>query len=138
MIRDIVKDQSVLSHKCEAATAEDSEIAQDLLDTMAANENCACLAANQIGVPKRIIAYYEQDEPRVMYNPRIVAGMRPYKVAEACLSLDEQHTVTRYYAIQVSYEAIVDGKLVTRKRRLQDWDAQVVQHAIDHCNSLLV
>lgn len=90
MIKDIVKDEEFLSKPAEPATPEDADVAQDLLDTMAANEDCAGLAANQIGSTKAIIAFLGAHGPQVMYNPKIVATMVPYKVSEGCLSLDRE------------------------------------------------
>jgi peptide deformylase len=139
MIKELVKDQELLSKPAQPATIDDLQVAEDLRDTMASLDNCACLAANQIGSDKAVIAYGEDDgDVRVMFNPKIKAAMRPYRTAESCLSLDEPHEVTRYFMIKVAYEAPLDGKLVERSRKLVDWEAQVVQHAIDHCTGKLV
>lgn len=140
MIKELIhNDEEFLAKPAEPATAEDAQVAQDLLDTMKARENCACLAANQIGSTKAVIAFCdEKDRIVVMFNPRVKAGMRPYRVEESCLSLDEPHTVTRYFTIRVAYEELVDGALVARTHRYEDFVAQAIQHAIDHCNGRLV
>lgn len=138
MIKEIIKDEEFLKQPAEPATPEDAEVAQDLLDTMAAQESCACLAANQIGVNKAIIVYDDNETPRVMYNPRIKSAMRPYKATETCLSLDKDSEVTRFFDVKVIYEELVDGNLLQREVRLRDWVAQIVQHAIDHCKGRLV
>lgn len=140
MIKELVKnDTEFLSKPAEPATAEDAQVAQDLRDTMESRESCACLAANQIGSTKAIIAFSDKnDKIVVMFNPKIKAGIRPYKIGETCLSLDEPHTVTRYFTIRVTYDALIDGKLVPKTGRYEDWVAQAIQHAIDHCNGKLV
>lgn len=138
MIKEIVTDMEFLKVPSAPATADDAEVAQDLIDTMAAQENCACLAANQIGVQKCVIVYDDNGTPRVMYNPRMLAGVRAYQAAESCLSLEFESNVKRFFEIQVVFDELVDGALVNRKARLKDWEAQVVQHAIDHCKGKLV
>lgn len=140
MIKDIVKDREFLSLPAEPATAEDAQVAQDLLDTMASLEDeCASLAANQIGSRKAVIAYEREDgKTFVMFNPKITAFMKPFKITEACLSFDEETEVKRFQVVTVAYEILVEGKLVPRKTKLTGWTAEVVQHAIDHCAGKLV
>ncbi len=89
MIKEIVHDQILLSQVAEPATAEDAAVAQDLVDTMNSLEDCACLAANQIGVNKAIVAYEQKGHVFVLYNPKIMAGMKPFKTMEGCLSLGD-------------------------------------------------
>lgn len=140
MIKEIVKDPEFLSLPAEPATADDAQVAQDLLDTMASlEEDCASLAANQIGSRKAIIAY-ERDDGRVfvMYNPKLAAFMSPYKTIEACLSFEVESAVKRFKTVTVAYEALVDGKLEPRRTKLTGWNAEIVQHAIDHCAGKLV
>ena len=139
MIKEIVHDQILLSQVAEPATAEDAAVAQDLIDTMNSLEDCACLAANQIGETKRIVAYLnEAGRPQVMYNPRVTQKLKPYTAVEACLSREEPTAVTRYDWVRVSYEVLVDGELVERKKKLEGNAAQAVQHMIDHCEGILV
>ena len=139
MIRELVKDEEILSKKCEPATAEDAELAQDLVDTILAQEDGACLAANQIGVAKAVVVYLDDDKkPHVLYNPRIMMGLRPSKVVEGCLSHDELVRVTRYDKVKVSFDELVDGALKPRKRDYTGWIAQMIQHMVDHCNGKLV
>lgn len=140
MIKELVKDDAVLSQQCEPATADDAAVAQDLLDTLASLDDASCLAANQIGVTKAVIVYIDQnDKPRVMFNPVFKRGLRPYKTAELCLSREEEAAkVTRYDQITVAYDELVDGQLVPRTRKMQGWTAQIVQHMIDHCKGKLV
>ncbi len=140
MIKEIVTDDEFLSRPSEKATAEDASVAQDLLDTIAADEEAACLAANQIGVLKAVVVYLdEQDKPYIMYNPVLKQGLYPFKANETCLSHgDKEMKVTRFNKIQVAYDDLVDGALVPKKRKLEGWTAVVVQHMIDHCNGKLV
>ena len=140
MIKEIIRDKEFLSQTPEPGTAEDAQVAQDLVDTIMANqEDCACLAANPIGYCKAIAAFKLDDEdPQVMFNPRIKAAMKPYKAFENCLSLDEGSNVTRFDDIKVVFEELVDGQLVARQKRYTDWTAEIVQHCIDHCHGRLV
>ena len=139
MIKDLVRDQDILTKKCERATAADADMAQDLLDTMASIEECGCLAANQIGVTKAVIAYVdEKGEPRVMYNPRIMMGLGAIKVVEGCLTYDKESNVTRYTKVKVAYDRLVDGEFKAKRADLTGWVAEMVQHMIDHCNGKLI
>ena len=139
MIKDLVTDEAILSQRCEAATAEDAPIAQDLIDTIRAQDDGACIAANQIGVTKAIAVYLDDDgEAHVLYNPKVVMGLRPSKVVEGCLTREEFSKVTRYAKIKLSYDELVDGKLVARRRDYTGWIAQMIQHMVDHCNGKLV
>lgn len=139
MIKELVHDETLLSRPCAAATAQDADVAQDLLDTLASIDSAACLAANQIGAEKAIIAYLDEKEnPQVMYNPKLLLGLGAFKAEEGCLTRDEISVVTRYQRIKVAYDEMVDGALVPRKKDLTDWTAQIVQHMIDHCKGKLV
>lgn len=139
MIKELVHDEMLLSRPCAAATAQDADVAQDLLDTLVSIDSAACLAANQIGAEKAIIAYLdEKEDPQVMYNPKLLLGLGAFKAEEGCLTRDEISVVTRYQRIKVAYDEMVDGALVPRKKDLTDWTAQIVQHMIDHCKGKLV
>jgi peptide deformylase len=138
-IKELVKDEAILSVPCESATVEDAEVAQDLVDTMQSIEDAACLHANQIGVMKSLFAYVDdQDKPHVMYNPVIKLGLAASKQVEGCFTRDEPSTVTRYDRVKVAFEELVDGKLVPRKRDFVGWQAQLVQHMVDHSKGKLV
>lgn len=139
MVKDIIKDDAILSQKCEKATEADADVVQDLLDTIGSLEEAACLAANQIGVTKAIGVYLdEDDEPHVILNPTIRKALYPMRTYEECFSHDGDSKVTRYGWCQVEMDEIVDGKLVHRRREFEARDAQVVQHLIDHCKGKLV
>ena len=139
MIKELVTDDAILSQRCEPATADDAELAQDLLDTLASLDVAACLAANQIGVAKAMFAYGdEKDRARVMCNPHILLGLAPAQVVEGCLTREEEQRVKRFAKVKVKYQELVDGKLVNRQADFLGWMAQVVQHMVDHCNGKLI
>ena len=139
MIRELIHDDAVLSQPCAAATAEDAAIAQDLVDTLATAEDAACLAANQVGETKAIAAFVDDEERvHVIYNPKMLLGLGAYMVEERCLSHEEIVSVRRFAKVKVSFEELVDGKLVARRRDYTGFVAQMVQHMIDHCNGKLV
>ena len=139
MIKDLVTDEAILSQRCDAATAEDAPIAQDLIDTIRAQDDGACIAANQIGITKAIAVYLDDDgEAHVLYNPKVIMGLRPSKMMEGCLTREDISKVTRYAKIKLSYDELVDGKLVARRRDYTGWIAQMIQHMVDHCNGKLV
>ena len=137
--KEIIKDEAILSQPCEKCTAEDAALAQDLLDTVAATEDMACLAANQIGETKAAICYLDDDdEPHVMFNPVMKRALAPFKAVEECYSVDEPHKVTRFQRMTVEYDELVDGELVPRKREFRDWTAQIIQHGIDHTKGKVI
>lgn len=139
MIRELVKDTEVLSQRCALATAEDESVAQDLVDTLETLEDASCLAANQIGVTKAVVVWMDDDRsPHVMYNPKLLFGVRAQRTVEGCLTLDEPSNVRRFDKIKVTFDELVDGELVHRKRDYTGWTAQMIQHMIDHCNGKLV
>jgi peptide deformylase len=139
MVKEICKDDEVLGKKCARATAEDADVAQDVVDTMRSVEDCTCLAANQIGVIKSVVAYLDDEGgAHVMYNPHVMMGLQAARVTESCLSRDEPVKATRYAKVKVRYEELVDGKLVQRTRDFTGWTAQMIQHMCDHCRGKLV
>ncbi|WP_321971883.1 peptide deformylase [Paratractidigestivibacter sp.] len=139
MIKELVCDDAVLSTPCEAATADDAELAQDLIDTMNANGDAVCLAANQIGVTKSVVVYKGEDEKdHVLYNPRLLMGLGPQKLVESCMTHEGETRVTRFIKAKVAYDELVDGQLKPRKKDFLGWEAQMVQHMIDHCKGKLV
>lgn len=139
MVKDLVRDVDVLSVPCEKATADDAQLAEDVADTLKSLDEVACLAANQIGVTKQVVAYLDDgDEVRVMFNPKLLRALYPIKTEEECMTLDEPSRVTRYGKVNVAYDELVDGKLVPRKRDFQGNTAQAIQHVIDHCKGKLV
>ena len=136
MIRDIVKDETFLSQKAEPATADDLSVAQDLLETLAAHKDgCVGMAANMIGVNKRIIAFDNEGEYMVMLNPEIIKKSQPYEAEEGCLSLAGTRRAKRWQSIKVQYQ---NERLQTRFKTFTGWTAQIIQHEIDHCEGILI
>ena len=136
MVRPIMKDQLFLSMTSAQATAEDLETARDLLETLEANAaGCVGMAANMIGVAKRIIAFDNEGTYMVMFNPEIVKTSGPYTVEEGCLSLPGRRTAKRYQSIKVQYQ---NESFQTRLKTFTGWTAQIIQHEIDHCNGILI
>ena len=139
MIRELVKDDEILSQRCALATAEDAELAQDLVDTVESLEDGACLAANQVGVAKAVVVWMDEDRnAHVMYNPKLLFGVAAQRTVEGCLTRDEPTNVRRFSKIKVTYDELVDGELKHRRRDFTGWHAQMIQHMIDHCNGKLV
>ena len=139
MIKELVKDEATLSQVCTPATAEDAQVADDLVETLTSMDGAACLAANQIGATTCIIAYLDDDDqPHVMYNPVLKQALGAYKTVEGCLTLESESKVTRYERVKVVYDELVDGALVSRKRDFTGWTAELIQHMIDHCKGKLV
>ena len=137
MVREIVHDPILLSGKSVPATPEDLQVAQDLLDTLSANkEACVGMAANMIGVRKRIIAFDNEGTYMTMFNPEILKMSDPYETREGCLSLlGEPRPCKRYQTIKVQWQ---NDKFQTRIKTFTGWTAQIIQHEIDHCNGILI
>ena len=136
MIRDICKDEAFLAQKAEAATPEDLPIAQDLLETLTAHKDgCVGMAANMIGVNKRIIAFDDEGTYMVMFNPVIVKQSGPYEAEEGCLSLTGSRKTKRFRSIKVQWQ---NEKFQTRLKTFTGWTAEIIQHEIDHCEGILI
>ena len=137
MVREIVHDPVLLAMKSEAATIEDLQVAQDLLDTLVANkEACVGMAANMIGVLKRIIVFADEGTYMTMFNPEIIKMSGSYDTEESCLSLlGGPRPCKRYQTIKVQWQ---NEKLQTRIKTFTGWPAQIIQHEIDHCNGVLI
>lgn len=136
MIREICRDEAFLAQKSEPSTAEDLAVAQDLLETLAAHKDgCVGMAANMIGVNKRIIAFDNEGSYMVMFNPEIVKKSEPYEAEEGCLSLTGTRTAKRWKSIKVQYQ---NEKYQTRLKTFTGWTAQIIQHEIDHCEGIVI
>ena len=139
MIKELVSDEAILSTPCTAATADDAGVAQDLVDTLNSLDDAACLAANQIGETKAIVAYLDDaDEVHVLYNPKVLFGMGAFKAEESCLTRDGITKVNRFVKIKVAFDELVDGQLKPRKRDFVEWEAELIQHMCDHCKGKLI
>ena len=136
MIRPIMKDPLFLARKSVPAAKEDLPVAQDLLDTLAAHrDGCVGMAANMIGVSKRIIAFDNGGQYLVLFNPELVKCAAPYEAEEGCLSLSGTRKTKRYRSIKVRYQ---NEQFQTRFKTFTGWTAQIIQHEIDHCNGVLI
>ena len=137
MIKELIHDPILLSMKSEAATIEDLQVAQDLLDTLIAHKDgCVGMAANMIGVRKRIIAFDNGGTYMVMFNPEIIKKLSPYDTEEGCLSLlGGPRKCKRYRTIKVQWQT---ADFQTRIKTFTDFTAQIIQHEVDHCNGVLI
>ena len=136
MIREIVKDPIFLQQRSLPASETDLPTGFDLLDTLNAHrETCVGLAANMIGVSRRIIVFDDGGKPCLMFNPEIVQCSGPYEAEEGCLSLTGIHKARRFRKIRVRYQ---DERFRVRFRTLEGLAAQIVQHELDHCDGILI
>ncbi|WP_026891489.1 peptide deformylase [Lacrimispora aerotolerans] len=136
MIRSVMKDVIFLNQKSEPATEEDKQVVQDLLDTLKANEaGCVGMAANMIGVKKRIIAVNMGFANIAMINPVIVKKSGAYETEEGCLSLTGVRKTTRYKDIEVEFQ---DMNFNRQCQKFSGWIAQIIQHEVDHCDGIVI
>ena len=136
MVREIVKDQFFLSRPSAPATEADLSVGQDLLDTLAAHrDGCVGMAANMIGVSKRIIVFNNDGTDMLMFNPEIVQRSGPYEAEEGCLSLPGTRKAERWQKITVKYQ---DKRFRPKQKTFSGWTAQIVQHEIDHLSGILI
>lgn len=136
MIRPIMRDVFFLNQKSEQATEADKHVIQDLLDTLKANEDgCVGMAANMIGVKKRIIVVSMGFANIPMINPVIVKKSGPYETEEGCLSLLGVRKTTRYKDIEVEF---FDAGFKKQRQKYSGWIAQIIQHEVDHCDGIVI
>lgn len=136
MVREIMKDTRFLSQKAEPASPEDIFAAADLLETLEAHRaGCVGMAANMIGVNKRIIAFDNGGEYMVMFNPEIIKKSDAYGAQEGCLSLPGIRNTRRWRSIKVRYQ---NEQFQVRYKTFTGWTAQIIQHEIDHCDGILI
>ena len=137
MVRELMHDPIFLAQKSAPATVEDLEVARDLLDTLVFHkEGCVGMAANMIGVTKRIIVFDHEGSFMTMLNPVILKASEPYETEEGCLSLlGGPRKCKRYKKIKVQYQNL---QMQTRIKSFSGWTAQIIQHEIDHCNGILI
>jgi len=136
MVRPIVKNKGFLAKKSAPATQDDARIAQDLLDTFLAHKDeCVGMAANMIGWLKKIIVVDLGFAPVIMYNPMILKKDGPFETEEGCLCHEGEKKVTRYAIIEVAY---MDHAFKLQKKVFTGFNAQIIQHEIDHCNGVLI
>jgi len=132
----IVQDMVFLAIPSQEATEQDVPLAQDLLDTLEANRaRCVGLAANMIGVSKRVIAFDDQGKSMAMLNPVILEKSGAYEAEEGCLSLSGVRKTVRYEKIKVAYQNM---KMQKKTRTFHGFTAQIIQHEVDHCDGILI
>ena len=136
MIKPIVKDIFFLRRKAETATREDIQVGIDLQDTLRANrEACVGMAANMIGVNKRVIIVNMGFVDVVMFNPVLIKEDTPYETEEGCLSLTGVRKTTRYENIEVEY---LDMNWKKQRQKLTGWTAPISQHELDHLEGIII
>lgn len=136
MIRDICKDEAFLAQKAEPATSDDLQAGVDLLETLEHHKaDCVGMAANMIGVNKRIIAFDNDGTHMVMFNPEIVKKSEPYQTEEGCLSLTGTRLAKRWKSIKVRWQ---NEQFQERLKTFTGWTAQIIQHEIDHCDGIII
>ena len=137
MIKTLIHDPIFLAEKSELATKEDLQVAQDLLDTLIANKDgCVGMAANMIGVRKRIIVFDNEGTYMTMFNPEIIKKSDPYDAAEGWLSLlGGPRPCKRYKTIKVQWQT---AEFQIRIKTFIGWPAQIIQHEVDHCDGILI
>ena len=136
MVQEIMHDVLFLNQPSEPATQQDAAVGKDLVDTLLANADaCVGMAANMIGVKKRIIIVNMGFMNVVMYNPVIVKKDTPYETEEGCLSLDGVRKATRYQNIEVEY---LDSSWKKHRQKYSGWTAQIIQHEVDHLSGIII
>ncbi len=136
MVKPVVKDVFFLGQRSEEATEKDLSVGKDLQDTLAANrEHCVGMAANMIGVKKRIIIVNIGIVDLVMYNPVIITKDSPYEAEEGCLSLIGVRKTTRYQNIEVEF---TDSSWKRQRKQFYGWVAQIIQHECDHLEGIII
>ena len=136
MIRPIMKDPIFLSQKSAPATVLDLPVAQDLRDTLEVHrDGCVGMAANMIGLAKRIIIFDDNGSTTVMFNPEIIKCSGAFEAEEGCLSLPGTRKAKRFRSIKVQYQ---NERFETRIKTYTGFPAQIIQHEIDHCNGILI
>ena len=136
MVREIVKDRILLARKALLATEEDLPLVEDLLDTLKAHrEECVGMAANMIGINKRIIVFADGDKLTALLNPVILEKSELYEAEEGCLSLPGTRKTVRFGKITVRYQ---NKRMEQKRRTFTGFPAEIIQHEIDHCEGILI
>ncbi|ABJ68697.1 MULTISPECIES: peptide deformylase [Pediococcus] len=136
MIKSVIHDQQILSQTSIPATKQDLSVVMDLMDTLKANsERCVGMAANMIGVHKRIIVVTMGMMNVPMINPVILKKGNPYTTEEGCLSLTGERSTTRYDEIEVQY---LDLEFKKHTQEFKEFIAQIIQHEVDHCDGIII
>ena len=136
MVCEIMRDEDFLNQISEPVTQADIPVADDLLETLIAHKDgCVGMAANMIGISKRIIAIDNDGEYMVMFNPEIIKKTQPYDAEEGCLSLIDTRRARRWKSIKVRWQ---NRDFQVRIKTFTGWTAQIIQHEIDHCEGVII
>ena len=136
MVRNIIRGKQIFARKAKPATETDKQVVTDLIDTLRANqERCVGMAANMIGVNKRIIAFENGGKYMIMLNPVIIKKLDPYEAEEGCLSLVGTRRTERWRSIRVQWQ---NEKFQTRVKTFTSFTAEIIQHEIDHCEGIII
>ena len=137
MVKKVIHDPILLAMKSEKPTIEDLQVAEDLFDTLTANaDGCVGIAANMIGVHKRIICFDDNGKYMTMFNPEIIKKSDSYETEEGSLSLlGGPRKCKRYKSIKVRWQTT---EFQTRIKTFTGWTSQIIQHEIDHCDGILI
>lgn len=136
MIQPIVHDPLFLAQKSARATPADADTARDLLETLTSHaDGCVGMAANMIGVLKRIIAVEAEDGYLVLFNPVILKKSGPYETEEGCPSLTGTRKTKRWQTIKVQWQ---NEKFQPRIKTFSGWTAEIIQHELDHCDGIII
>lgn len=137
MVKEIVRDTFFLAQKSESAGKEDVQVIQDLLDTIKANsDRCVGMAANMIGVRKTILVALIGNRYLIMVNPKIISkSAQTYETEEGCLSLSGQRKAIRHKSVTVEF---LDRNFKKKKQNFKDFEAQIIQHEIDHFSGIII
>lgn len=137
MVKELIHDPILLAAKSAEATVDDLNTAENLLDTLKAHsETCVGMAANMIGIRKRIICFTDGSEYITMFNPEIINSTEPFETEEGCLSLQGgPRKCKRFKKIKVRYQ---NSRFETRLKTYVGFTAQIIQHEVDHCNEILI
>ena len=136
MVKKIMRDPLFLAQKSVDATEDDKQVVTDLLDTLRANlDHCVGMAANMIGVKKKIIVVAAGPFQFAMINPVITGKSGAFQTEEGCLSLTGVRKCTRYQEIEVEYQ---DMNFKKQRQKYTGWTAQIIQHEVDHCHGIVI
>lgn len=136
MVKPIVRDVLFLARPAVRATANDVPVADDLKDTLHANQDrCVGLAANMIGHAVQILVFVDENEIMEMFNPEILKASGVYETEEGCLSLDGVRPVKRYRKLKVRWET---REQKIKIRTFEGFSAQIIQHEMDHFRGILI
>ena len=137
MVKEIIKDKEILSKVCDDITRADRQIIRDLVDTLKAHsDECVCLAANQIGYTKTVLAYYDNGRIFVMVNPKVVGHSQDaFECEEGCLSLEGVTKVSRYKSLKVKF---LDENFKVKTNTYNGFVAECIQHMLDHFDGILI